>query len=156
MIAVEEAGDVLAGAICCPATGDLVAAATGHGCWHNESRTSVSTVAQLPLATVLTTDARFPTNPARARAWDALAGEVGAARTWGDCYGYVLVATGRAELMVDDRLSPWDVAALIPIITEAGGVFTDWRGHGGMGDDGVATNGVLARPLRDRLGVPVP
>ena len=69
-------------------------------------------------------------------------------RSWGDCYGYVLVATGRAELMVDDRLSPWDVAALVPIIEEAGGVFTDWQGQRGMGLDAVATNALLADEFR--------
>ena len=51
------------------------------------------------------------------------------ARTWGDCYGYLLVATGRAEVMVDPVLNPWDIACFIPIIEEAGGVFTDLAGR---------------------------
>jgi fructose-1,6-bisphosphatase/inositol monophosphatase family enzyme len=75
-------------------------------------------------------------------------------RAWGDCYGYVLVATGRAELMVDDRMNPWDVAALIPVIEEAGGVFTDWQGRPGIGADAVASNAALATTFRDALGVP--
>ena len=58
-------------------------------------------------------------------------------RTWGDAYGYLLVATGRAALMVDPVVNLWDVAALQPIVEEAGGVFTDWSGnatiHGGEG-----------------------
>jgi fructose-1,6-bisphosphatase/inositol monophosphatase family enzyme len=66
----------------------------------------------------------------------------------------MMVATGRAELMVDDRLSPWDVAALVPIIEEAGGVFTDWNGQRGLGQDAVATNAALAEELRAALGVP--
>jgi fructose-1,6-bisphosphatase/inositol monophosphatase family enzyme len=83
-----------------------------------------------------------------------LSTKVAIARSWGDCYGYVLVATGRAELMVDDRLSPWDVASLVPIIEEAGGTLTDWRGKPGMGTDAVATNALLADELRKLLGVP--
>jgi fructose-1,6-bisphosphatase/inositol monophosphatase family enzyme len=73
-------------------------------------------------------------------------------RTWGDCYGYLLVATGRAEIMVDDVVSDWDCAALMPIITEAGGVFTDWRGRPTpFGGDAIATNASLATVARDIL-----
>ena len=50
-------------------------------------------------------------------------------RTWGDCYGYLLVATGRAEVMVDPVMKVWDAAALQPILEEAGGTFTDWSGN---------------------------
>lgn len=154
MIAVEENGTVLAGAINCAAVGDFVVAAVGEGCWHNGTRTSVSDVASIAEATVLGTDQRFRRNPERGARWAALLQRVSVARTWGDCYGYVLVATGRAELMVDDRLSPWDVAALVPIIEEAGGCITDWRGQRGMGVDAVATNARLAEGFRALLGVP--
>jgi fructose-1,6-bisphosphatase/inositol monophosphatase family enzyme len=57
--------------------------------------------------------------------------------------------------MADNRLSPWDATALVPIIEEAGGVLTDWSGAGGAGEDAVATNATLAKVIRDRLGVPV-
>jgi len=154
MIAVEESGTVLAGAVNCPATGDFVVAARGEGCWHNGSRASVSSVDTVSKATILCTDQRFRRNPARAERWSELSRHVAIARSWGDCYGYVMVATGRAELMVDDRLSPWDVASLVPIIEEAGGAFTDWQGRRGMGNDAVATNALLADELRKMLGVP--
>jgi fructose-1,6-bisphosphatase/inositol monophosphatase family enzyme len=115
----------------------------------------VSSVSSFEAATILVTDARFPYNPHRAARWDALGARVAVSRTWGDCYGYVLVATGRAELMVDDKLSPWDAASLLPIIREAGGVYTDWRGGSTVdGGDGVASNAALAAPLREALGVP--
>ena len=79
------------------------------------------------------------------------------ARTWGDCYGYVLVATGRAEMMVDNLMSPWDAAALIPVIREAGGEYTDWAGRvTAFGDGAMATNAALAANLRERLAVPWP
>ena len=154
MVAVEDGGTVLAGAINCAASGDFVVAARGEGCWHNGHRASVSNIDVLDQATILGTDQRFRRNPARAERFTALGSRVAIARSWGDCYGYVLVATGRAELMVDDRLSPWDVAALIPIIEEAGGVFTDWGGRRGMGLDAVATNALLAEEIRNALGVP--
>jgi histidinol phosphatase-like enzyme (inositol monophosphatase family) len=154
MIAIEEDGEVLAGAINCAASGDFVVAARGEGCWHNGARASVSGVASITEATVLGTDQRFPRNPHRLTRWTDLSKRVAMSRSWGDCYGYVLVATGRAELMVDDRLSPWDVAALVPIIEEAGGVFTDWNAQRGMGNDAVATNAALAAELRTALGVP--
>ena len=157
MIAVAQDDLVIAGAIYCPAVEEMVAAAVGCGCWYNGARCEVSKVSTLDEATILVTDARFPYNPHRAERWKALGAQVAVARTWGDCYGYVQVATGRAELMVDDRLSPWDAASLIPIIREAGGVYTDWRGgHEVDGGDGVASNAVLSRPLRDALGVPEP
>ena len=73
-------------------------------------------------------------------------------RTWADCYGYVLVATGRAEVAVDPVMNVWDCAALLPVVEEAGGRFTDWRGtptiHGG---EAVATNGVLHGAVLDLL-----
>lgn len=154
LIAVELGGTVLAGAINCPATGDFVVAARGEGCWHNGSRCSVSRIGEISKATILSTDQRFRRTPSRATRWASLAERVDVARTWGDCYGYVLVATGRAELMVDDRMRPWDVAALIPVIEEAGGVFTDWHGRPGIGPDVVASNSLLADEFRTLLGVP--
>lgn len=154
LVAVEERGILVAGAINCPATGDLLVAARGAGCWHNGSRASVSSTDSLSQATILATDTRFRSSPWRALRWAALGDRVAISRSWGDCYGYVLIATGRADLMVDDRMSPWDVAALIPIVEEAGGVFTDWQGHGGIGTDTIASNASLAAEFRELLGVP--
>ena len=154
LVALEEEGVVIAGAINCAATGDFLVAAKGAGCWHNGSRAAVSTTDSFSTATILTTDSRFRSHPARLPRWNELGSRVANVRDWGDCYGYVLVATGRAELMVDDRMSPWDVAALIPVIEEAGGVFSDWQGRPGIGPDAIASNEKLARAFRDALGVP--
>src|SRR5690606_5443317 len=88
----------------------------------------------------------------RGPGWNLLRARAGLVRTWGDCYGYALVATGRAEVMLDPRLAPWDAAALRPIIEEAGGVFTDWDGNAThRGGHGIATNAALARVGRARL-----
>lgn len=149
LVAVAEGDAVLAGAAYFPAAGELVCAAPGEGAWWNGSRCAVSGVAALRAATVLTTDDRFPERPARRAAFADLAARAAVARTWGDCYGYLLVATGRAEAMVDDVVSPWDAAALQPIVTEAGGRFTDWAGAAtAFGGDAVATNAALGEEVR--------
>ena len=101
---------------------------------------------------MLATDAGFRRTPERGRRWHALAARAADARTWGDCFGYLLVATGRAELMTDGQLSPWDAAALQVVVEEAGGVFTDWHGRAtAFGDGAIASNAVLARELREAL-----
>jgi histidinol phosphatase-like enzyme (inositol monophosphatase family) len=149
LVAVAEGDHVLAGAAYYPAVNELVAAAAGCGCWWNGLRCTVSTIASVDAATVLTTDARFQGRPGRRAAWERLAARASIARTWGDCYGYLLVATGRAEVMIDNRVSIWDSAAVQPIIVEAGGVFTDWDGTGtAFGQSAIATNSLLATEIR--------
>lgn len=155
LVAVAAGDEILAGAAYCPATDDLVAAAPGEGCWWNGTRCRASAVAALGEATVLTTDPQFRREPARLELWRELASEAAVSRTWGDCYGYVMVATGRAEVMADAVVAAWDAAPFVPIIEEAGGVFSDWQGRrtafgGGM----IATNAPLADTVRARLGVP--
>ena len=153
LVALCEGERVLAGAAYFPAVDELVAAAPGAGCWWNGSRCQVSTVGALADATVLTTDERFPERPERAAPWRALARAASVSRTWGDCFGYLLVATGRAEVMCDGTMSVWDAAALQPIIEEAGGVFTDWLGvPTAFGGSAVATNRALADEVRTVLG----
>jgi histidinol phosphatase-like enzyme (inositol monophosphatase family) len=153
LVAVREGTQVLAGAAYCPAVNDLVVAGRGTGCWWNDARCEVSEVASLALATVLTTDDRFPESTQRKAGWGELAARALVARTWGDCYGYLLVATGRAEVMVDDIVSAWDAAAVECIIAEAGGVFTDWAGEAtAFGGSAIATNAAIAVSARALLG----
>ena len=155
LIAVARNEEVLAGAVFCPAVDEIVVAAAGEGCWWNGARARVSGVETFAQATILTTDHRFRQHPNRGRQWGSLAGDAAIVRTWGDCYGYLLVATGRAEVMVDDLMSPWDAAALVPVIREAGGEFSDWNGKvTPYGSGAIATNAQLAGPARERLGIP--
>lgn len=152
LVALCEGDTVLAGAAYFPAVGELIAAAPGAGAWWNGSRCAVSTVGTLAQATVLTTDERFRERSERRAGWERLARDAAVSRSWGDCFGYLLVATGRAEAMLDPILSPWDAAALQPIVVEAGGVFTDWTGAAtAFGGSAVATNAVLAADVRARL-----
>lgn len=152
LVALCEGETVLAGAAYFPAIGELVAAAPGAGCWWNGARCTVSAIGALEAATVLTTDETFRERPEWRSGWDRLAGASGVSRSWGDCFGYLLLVTGRAEAMVDPVMSPWDAAALQPIVQEAGGVFTDWLGRDtAFGGSVVATNRLLADPIRQLL-----
>lgn len=149
LIAVVEGDTVLAGAACYPALGEEIAAAPGRGCWHNGARCLVSKVDTLAEAAVLTTDEHGFAEPAAKRGWDRLAGSSRTVRSWGDCYGYLLVATGRAEVMVDARLHSWDAACFVPILQEAGGSMTDLSGRAGWDlKNAIATNAALAGVAR--------
>jgi histidinol-phosphatase len=75
-------------------------------------------------------------------------------RAYGDFYGYMLLAEGAVDVMVEPELSLWDLAALVPIVTEAGGEFTDLMGRPGPGGgSAVATNGKLHTTVLERLGL---
>ena len=140
----DETGEVVAGASYLPALDDLVQAARGLGCWWNGRRACVSEVRSLSEACVCYTSSRSFGQNNRGQVLEDLAERVGLLRGWGDCYGHLLVATGRADVMIDPVLSPWDCAALLPILQEAGGTFTDWKGVATIrGEEGVSTNGRL-------------
>ncbi len=150
LVAVTEGDTVLAGAAYFPAVDEIVAAAPGEGCWWNGRRAHVSAVDTIAGATALITDERTFSSAERTAAWHALAAATGIARGWGDCFGYLLVATGRAEVMVDPIINPWDAACFLPIIEEAGGVFTDLGGaRTAFGGHAIATNAALADTARE-------
>lgn len=149
LVGLEREGQPVVGAVNIPALGELLIAARGHGCTWNGRRARVSPVAALHESLLLCTDAASMAHHGRAAAYRRLSAATRMQRSWGDAYGYVLVATGRAELMLDPIVSIWDCAALLPVLEEAGGTFTDWSGtptiHAG---EGLATNGlVLAEAL---------
>jgi histidinol phosphatase-like enzyme (inositol monophosphatase family) len=157
LVAVCEGETVLAGAAYFPAVDEMLGAAVGLGCWWNGTRAHVSSTADIEAAAVLTTDERFSRTPERREGWMRLAAAAAVSRSWGDCYGYLLVATGRAEVMVDGVVRPWDTAPLFAAITEAGGVFTDFSGAPtAFGGSAVATNAAVGTRARELLGVGVP
>jgi histidinol phosphatase-like enzyme (inositol monophosphatase family) len=140
------------GVIHAPALDDTAFAALGRGAWYvrggGEVRPAkVSTVATLADSLFVTTAVASFTEFRAVDARDAyfrLQDATALARTWGDAYGYLLVATGRADVMVDPALNLWDAAPIQVILEEAGGTFTDWQGRATIhGDDGVGTNGRL-------------
>lgn len=149
MIGVEQDGRVVAGAINMPALKEVVVAEEGRGCWVNGRRAAVSTVDDPARGLLVTTDIANIYKYGHGPAYERLAGRMGFVRTWGDCYGYVLVATGRAEVMFDPVMAIWDAAPLPVILAEAGGCFTDLSGaHRIDGGNGLATNGALSGIVR--------
>lgn len=144
LVALVVEDDPVLGVVNLPATQELVCAARGLGCFWNGKAARVSATVSLREALVLSTDfgecEKYGFGPAAAR----LQHLARARRTWGDCYGYILVATGRADVMLDPVMNVWDCAPLLPIMEEAGGTFTDWKGQPTIeGGNAIATNGKL-------------
>lgn len=151
LIALEIDGQVDVGVCHMPALTETVAAATGRGCTWNGQPARVSTVTQMRDATVVMSDALMLARRLGDR-WAGLEADSGLLRSWGDCYGHCLVATGRADVMLDPVMNPWDCAALLPIVREAGGRFTDWTGVARIdGGDAVSTNGILHERILELL-----
>jgi len=150
LIGVEVKGKPSVGVIYMPALDEMVSAATGLGCRWNGRPAHVSNIADLSESAVMVTDVAMMT--ARSDVYQRLQSTTRFQRTWGDCYGYILVATGRAEAMFDPEMKPWDCAPLLPILEEAGGHFTNWQGAPTIwGPDGFASNAALYQPFMDIL-----
>jgi histidinol phosphatase-like enzyme (inositol monophosphatase family) len=128
LVALEAGGECVLGVVALPALGETLWAARGAGAFVNGKPARVSAVTTLADATVLTSDASARHFGGKHDGFQRLLGETARHRGWGDCYGYALVATGRAELMLDPLMNPWDAAAVKPIVEEAGGCFCAWDG----------------------------
>ena len=159
LVAVLEGGEPRIGVIFAPACGEMVFAAAGKGCWYLDEHSAESTpqpaevsrVGSLRESLVVTTEIRSYATGRNADDTDVFLQLQEAARlvrTWGDGYGYMLVATGRAEAMIDPIINLWDIAALQPIIAEAGGEFMDWEGRPTIhANDWIATNGRITEEV---------
>ena len=153
LVGCRHEGQGMIGVIAIPALDELVYAARGAGAWHIRGAgpprpARVSTRNDLATSLVCSSDFTSFGKRTDAAAGDAARRRVenacGIVRSWGDGYGYLLVATGRADLMVDPLLNAWDAAAVAVVVTEAGGRFSDWHGHASIDSgDGLATNGVV-------------
>ncbi len=152
LIALERDGLPVVGVIACHAAGETVAAAKGEGASLNGRPVRVSRTASLQDSTVSMTSASrlFTTRP---ETFAAICRRAGLVRAWGDCYGYLMVASGRAEVMLDPEMSIWDAAALYPVITEAGGRMTTWQGEDRVGDSVAASNGLVHEELLGLLSL---
>ncbi|MFP4442616.1 MAG: inositol monophosphatase family protein [Spirochaetia bacterium] len=132
----------VAGIIHNPVLEETVAAGTGLGCTLNGSPCKVSTQRRFSESKIHATDAahlytRYPDFTRR------LLSSCGSLRTWADGYGYLLVASGRADGMLDPIMSLWDIAPLKPVIKEAGGVFTSITGK----DENLGTSAAAGNPF---------
>lgn len=150
MIGVEIDGDPSVGVVYLPALNEMVCAARGLGCTWNGRPAHVSNLTDLSRALLLCSDFEDLDRHGKGEAYGRIRKQVEYARGWGDCYGHILVATGRAEIMLDPIMNVWDCAALPPILEEAGGTFTDWKGNRTIrGDEALSTNGVLFDRVMD-------
>lgn len=146
---VSEPGRCVLGVSRLPALDEVVYAAEGTGTWwqigsDSPRRTQVTSVSRLSDALLCFTEIEGWAEIGRKYLFDRLCASVRMTRGWGDCYGHVLVATGRADLMIDPIMSVWDAAALVPILQEAGGHFLDWTGRPTFdGGNGVSVNFAL-------------
>jgi myo-inositol-1(or 4)-monophosphatase len=144
LIALEIEGKSRVGVVCFPALDEILYAADGLGAWWNGKRARVSDAKDLKQSVfVYTSWAGFRTKK-RLDVFNNLHKECFFGRGWGDAYGYHMVATGRAEIMLDPAIKIWDVAPFPPIFREAGGWFGSWSGkEGHTHGEGLAVNGAL-------------
>jgi fructose-1,6-bisphosphatase/inositol monophosphatase family enzyme len=150
LVALEDEHGPVVGVINIPALDECVWAGRGLGCFVNGEPTSVSDREDLHGSCIVTSGVDYWPSAA---ALDEFVGRNAVIRTWGDAYGYVLVATGRAHAMVDPIVSRWDVAPMLTILPEAGGVFTDLSGAvTAEGGDALATNLALAPQILELVG----
>ncbi|HUG93216.1 MAG TPA: inositol monophosphatase family protein [Planctomycetaceae bacterium] len=149
LIGVEFGGRMVAGVCRLPVLNEVVYAALGRGAWWQiggdpPRPARVSGVSRLSEALQCFTTVTGFTTVGRPEVFETLCRETRLSRGWGDCYGHVLVATGRADLIVEPQMNPWDAAALVPILEEAGGHYLDWSGRASITSGcGLSVNGAL-------------
>jgi len=149
MLAVEHEGRSVLGVVLIPALDECVYAAEGQGAWHTVKGgpprpARVSSCPRLSEGLFLTSEVANFAAVQRRDVYERLESSARLSRSWGDCFGYLMVATGRADLMVDPIMCLWDAAPVQPIIEEAGGTFTDWQGRRTIySGQAIATNGLI-------------
>jgi len=149
LVAVVHEQQSVIGVIFMPGLNEMIYAANGQGAWHvvndgSATPACVSKTTNLSEATLVTTQIDSFAQRQAMEAFHGLEKQARITRTWGDCYGYLLVATGRADIMVDPIMNLWDAAAVQPVMREAGGSFTDWKGSPTIQNgEGIGTNGYL-------------
>jgi histidinol-phosphatase len=153
LIGLEVEGKPVAGVAYFPALDEMLAAAEDLGCWWNGRRARVSEVASLNQAWVTCTESDGFALAGKAAAWQRIKDAAYVRGGWGDAYGYLLVATGRAEVMLDPVMAVWDCGPFPAILHEAGGFFGDWKGNSTIyGEEGLATNQLLLPEILKLIG----
>ena len=144
LIGLEVDGVVRVGAAYFPGTDEMLSAADGEGAWWNGRRAHVSQEAALDRSWVCYTNVRNMARYGRAEAWERINTRAYASRGWSDAYGYLAVATGRAEVMLDAVVATWDCGPFPVIFREAGGYFGSWDGREGhLHGEALACNSAL-------------
>ncbi|MCC5933294.1 MAG: histidinol-phosphatase [Balneolales bacterium] len=128
LIGITIGGKPTVGVIHAPFMEELVAGAEGIPAHLNGVTTKVRNCTDLSKASMMTSDVQYFRTYGYRNSFEHLLDQVGTHRTYGDAYGHLMVATGRADIMMDPVLNLWDAAALLPVIEQAGGSFTDLSG----------------------------
>lgn len=131
LLGLEIEGRVEVGVAYFPALDEMIAAATGEGCWWNGRRARVSQQTDLSRSIIahIDTASYGRVSEAKGHAWNRLQNASYYNAGWCDAYGYLLVATGRVEIALDPIMNVWDCGPFPPILREAGGYFGDWHGN---------------------------
>ena len=149
LVGVEWGDESRIGVIYIPALEELIFAEVGVGAGYVQgdgelATPRVSSTTSLAESCFVTSQVSTFYEVNRGAGYLALEEKAYITRTWGDAYGYLLVATGRAEVMVDAIMNVWDAAAILPVMIESGGTFTDWNGNATIhGGEGIGTNGTV-------------
>jgi histidinol phosphatase-like enzyme (inositol monophosphatase family) len=141
LIGLMHRGEPILGVIHQPVLGEMMIS-DGEKTTLNGREVSIRPCSRIEEATLLTTDPNLADRFQDGAKFQALRRSTAMTRTWGDCYGYLMLASGRADIMVDPIMNQWDLIPLIPIIRGAGGVITDWQG----GDPVTGSSIVAAGP----------
>ena len=148
LLAMTDQQGPAIGVVAVPGLDEAVWAGRGLGCFHNGRRTKVSTQGDLGRSYLCASGFEWWPDSAFERVRQSGA----RLRTWGDGYGYVLVATGRVEAMIDPGLNLWDIAPMLVVIPESGGHISQWNGSTtASAGDWLATNGAIHHQLISRL-----
>lgn len=144
LVGLEYKGEQIAGVVEAPALGVAFRALRGDGAYRDNRRIHVSNVRVLGQATLFHTSTVWFVRAGCAKVFEDLTERVQTERGYGDFYGHMLVAQGSGELMIEHGVHPWDMAALKPIVEEAGGRFSDWDNNPTIyRPDVIASNGKL-------------
>jgi histidinol-phosphatase len=158
LIALVDDGQPVIGLVAAPALGRRWWAGNGSGAWSGRSlssakRMSVSRVSQISDASLSYSSMGGWKQHDRYQEFLDLADDCWRSRAYGDFWSYMLVAEGAVDIAAEPDLEVYDMAALVPIVTEAGGRFTSLDGTPGpWGGNAVATNGLLHDEVLARLG----
>lgn len=132
LVALLRNGQPILGVINAPSTGQRIIG-DGTKTLFRGQPTQTRKTTRVEEAWLLTTELWRPAKFERKSAWEDLCARVERVYTWGDCYGYLLLCTGGADIVCDPRMSIWDYMALIPAVRGAGGTVTDWYGNDPVG-----------------------
>lgn len=144
MVGLEYKGEQIAGVVTLPALHQTFRALRGDGAYRDDRKLHVSAVETLEKAHVYYSSLTWFAKVGREEEFRKIYDLSERQRGFGDFYGFVLIAQGSGDVMIEHGTHPWDLSALIPIVEEAGGRMTDWQGKVNIDSpDVIASNGIL-------------